>query len=319
MDVPYLDDPEKRATRDGYGEALVELGEQNKEVVVLSAGLANSLKVEWFKDKFPNRYFEVGIAEQDMVGIAAGLSLTGKIPFVSSFGVFAVCRAFDQLRVSVAFMNANVKIGGSHCGLHMGQDGATAQAIEDVALARVLPNIAVVVPCDYYETKKAVHKAADINGPVYIRFSRNKVPVITTFDTHFEIGKAEVFKQGRDVAIVACGHMVYSALLAARDLEKHGVDVRVINCHTIKPIDKQTILDAAKECKAIVTAEDHHIAGGLGSAVAEVVVKENPVPIKMIGVKDTFAESGKPEELMHKYGLTSGDIVNAVIDVVKEK
>ncbi|MFH1399544.1 MAG: transketolase family protein [Candidatus Woesearchaeota archaeon] len=307
-----------KSTRDGYGDALLELGGKNKDVVVLSAGLSDSLRIEAFRDKFPTRYFEMGIAEQDMMGVAAGLSLTGKIPFVSSFGVFSVCRPYDQIRVSVAFMNANVKIAGSHTGIHVGEDGATAQALEDIALTRVLPNLTVIVPADYYEAKKAVLAAAKIKGPVYIRLGRNKTPMITQPKDEFVLGKAKVMKKGKDIAIIACGNLVYESLEAAKQLETQGIKARVINCHTIKPLDKETILKAARECKAIVTAEDHHKIGGLGSAVAELVSENHPVPIKMIGVDDVFAEGGKPEELYRKYGITSLHIQKAAKQLIKK-
>lgn len=309
---------EYKATRKGYGDGVLELGARNKNVVVLSADLSPSLQILPFRDKFPERYFELGVAEADMAGVAAGLSFCGKIPFISTFAVFATGRCFDQLRVSVAYANANVKIAGSHAGLHTGEDGASHQALEDVALMRVLPNMTVVVPCDYHEAKKATIEAAAINGPVYLRFFRNNFPVITKAESDFKIGKAEVFREGKDATVVASGLMVYNALVAAEDLKKQNIDVRVINLHTVKPIDKDMIIKAAKETGHIVTAEDHQVYGGMGSAVAEVLAESYPVPMKFVGIRDKFGESGKPDDLMRKYGLTAEEVEKAVLDVVKE-
>ncbi len=301
-----------KKTRDGYGDALVEVGE-NSNVVVLSADLSPSLRIKKFHEAFPERYFEVGIAEANMAGIAAGLSFCGKIPFISTFGVFATSRCYDQLRQSIAYANANVKIGASHCGVHIGEDGATHQAIEDIALTRVLPNFTVISPCDYMETKKAVHKAVRIKGPVYIRFSRNAVPELTDFESFFEVGKANILRKGSDVTVFATGLMVSKALDAAKNTE---LDIEVVNIHTIKPIDIETIVNSAKKTGAVVTAEDHHVIGGLGGAVCEVLSENYPVPVKRVGVGDRFGQSGKPEQLLKEYGLTSEHIIKACHQVM---
>ncbi len=311
--------PEQVPTRFGYGDALIEMGKTNPNVVVLGADLSSSLRVDIFAKQFPDRFVELGIAEQDMMCIAGGLSLVGKIPFVSTYGVFAIGRAWDQLRTSVAYANLNVKIGSGHSGVSVGPDGATHQALEDVALARVLPNVTVIAPADYHETFKATVAAAQIEGPVVVRFGREKVPVITTKETPFEVGKAEIFRDGSDVSVVACGVMVYEALMAARMLEAKGVSVQVINCHTIKPLDKAAIVGAAKKTGALVTAEEHQVTAGLGSAVAELVSQEWPVPVRMVGVMDRFGESGQPAELMKKFGLTRDDIVAAIEAVLRMK
>jgi transketolase len=319
MKLADIGKPEMVPARDGYGKALVELGEENKDVVVLTGDLSESTRVQWFQEKFPDRFFEVGVAEQNMVGLAAGLALNGKIPFVSSYAVFCPGRAWDQTRVSVCYTRANVKIAGAHAGISVGPDGATHQALEDVASIRVLPNIVVIVPCDWQEARKATKAAAAIKGPVYFRFGREKVPTITTDKTPFTVGKAEVYREGEDVAIVACGAMVYEALIAAQLLEKEGIDAMVINNHTIKPIDKETLTQAARRCGAMVTAEEHQINGGMGSAVMEVIAESFPVPIERVGMKDTFGESGKPSELLVKYGMTSKEIVQAARSVVRRK
>ncbi len=310
---------EMKATRDGYGEALVELGKTNPKVVVLGADLTDSTRTLWFAEKFPDRFFEIGIAEQDMLNTAAGLSLTGKIPFVSTYGVFIAGRAWDQIRTTICYANLNVKIGGAHGGVSVGPDGATHQALEEITLMRVLPNMKVIVPCDAIETYKATMKAAEIKGPVYIRFGREKIPVITKKDTPFKLGKAATFREGKDVSLIACGYMVCESLKAAEKLEKKGVSARVINLHTIKPIDKEAIIKAAKETGAIVACEEHQIMGGFGSAVAEVVVENYPVPMRFIGIQDRFGESGTPEELIKEFNLDSSDIVKAVEEVLKHK
>jgi transketolase len=311
---------DKARTRDGFGEALVKLGEINDKVVALGADLSHSVRAMWFAQKFPERFFQVGIAEANMTGIAAGLARVGKIPFMSTFGVFATGRNWDQIRMSIAYPNANVKICASHTGIFsVGEDGASHQCLEDIALMRVLPNMTIIASCDKPETIKATYAAADIKGPVYLRFGRENVPIITTEETPFEVGEAEVFREGNDVSIIACGPMVYEALLASKKLEEEGIDTRVINNHTIKPIDKDTIFKAAKETGAIITAEEHQIHGGLGSVVAELLTQNYPVPIKMIGVKNRFGESGSPEDLQKTYGLTSDDIVRAVHEVMKNR
>ncbi len=309
----------KIATRDGYGEGLIELGEKNRDVVVLTGDLAESTRCEEFEEKFPERFFEVGVAEQNMMSIAAGLALSGKIPFVSSFGVFCPGRCWDQLRISVAYSEANVKFVGAHAGITVGPDGASHQALEDIASVRCIPNITVVVPCDAIETKKAVIAAVNVKGPVYLRFGRPKTSVFTSDKTPFEIGRAQVYREGKDVVVIGCGPLLHEALLAANDLEKEGIDVSVINNHTIKPIDEKMLVDVAKRCGAVVTVEDHQIMGGMGSAVSEVLAVNFPVPIEMVGVSDKFGESGQPNELLKKYMMTKEDIIMAIKKVIKRK
>ncbi len=310
---------EKVPTRDGYGKAVVELGKQNPNVVVLTCDLSESTRSHWFAQTFPERFIEVGIAEQNMLGIAAGLALEGKIPFCSSYAVFNPGRNWDQLRVSVCYNNVNVKIIGAHAGISVGPDGATHQALEDIALTRVLPNLTVVVPCDYNQAYKAVSASIEIQGPVYIRLMRSKTPVFTLEDNDFEIGKADVLKQGKDVTIIACGQQVYDSLLVSRDLQNLGIDIEVINLHTIKPIDKETLLKSLQKTKAVVCVEEHQIYAGMGSAVAELVVQNYPVPIEFVGIQDTFGESGQPEELLKKYKVDRKSILDAVLRVFKRK
>lgn len=300
---------ELRAARDGFGDALVELGGKNKDVVVLTGDLSDSTRVAKFAEKFPERFFEVGVAEQNMMGLAAGLALEGKIPFVSSYATFNPGRNWDQLRVSVAYTGANVKIAGAHAGLSVGPDGATHQGMEDIALARVLPDVTVLAPSDYWETKKAVLAAAEHSGPVYIRFGREKTPSFTTESSPFTIGQAVILKEGTDLTIIACGALVYEALKAASDLESEGISAQVIDNHTIKPIDVKTISHAAAETGAVVTVEEHQVSAGMGSAVAEVLAKHCPVPVEFVGMPDHFGESGQPTELLEKWGMTSKDIV----------
>ncbi|TYP57811.1 transketolase family protein [Thermosediminibacter litoriperuensis] len=300
----------KIATREAYGEALAELGEEIKDIVVLDADLSKSTKTSVFAKKFPERFFNMGIAEQNLMGTAAGLATCGKIPFASTFAVFATGRAFEQIRNSICYPNLNVKIAASHAGITVGEDGATHQSIEDIAIMRSLPNMTIINPADAVEAKQAVRAAALHKGPVYLRLGRH--PVETIFDEHykFEPGKGVILRDGKDVALIATGIMVAEALKAAEILAKGGINAMVINIHTIKPIDKEIILQAA-ECGAIVTAEEHSIIGGLGSAVAEVLVEEKPVPMKRIGIRDVFGQSGKPEELLKAYGLTAEDIAEA--------
>jgi transketolase len=307
----------EESTRDGFGKGLLDLG-ANENVVVLSADLSESTRAKPFKDSYPERYIECGVAEQNMAGIAAGLALSGKIPFATSFAVFSPGRNWEQIRVSICYNKANVKIASTHAGLSTGADGATHQALEDIAIMRCLPNMAVVVPCDAVEARKATSAVANLKGPCYLRLGRDKCTTITDDKTHFKIGKADVLRQGKDVTVIACGIMVVEALKAATEL-KGKISVRVINCHTIKPLDKSTILKAAKETKAVVTAEEHQISGGLGSAVAELLSQSSCVPIRMVGVKDTFGESGTPKELLEKYGLTYKYIVKAIHEAVKSK
>jgi transketolase len=310
---------DQKPTRDGYGQGLVELGKKNKDVVVLGADLTNSTRAGMFKDEFPDRFIQVGIAEQNMIGIAAGLALSGKIPFCSTYSVFCPGRNWDQIRISIAYNQVNVKLTGAHAGVSVGPDGATHQGLEDIAITRCLPNMTVLAPCDVIETKKATIAAGKMNGPVYLRFAREATPVFTTEKTSFRIGQAEVFRKGKDATIIACGPIVYEALLAAEELSKEGIDVRVINNHTIKPIDEEEIIKAAEQTGAIVTGEDHQVMGGLGSAVAEVLAKNHPVPMEMIAVQDRFGESGAPEELMKEFGLVAANIKEAVKKVLKRK
>ncbi|MDP3804131.1 MAG: transketolase family protein [Candidatus Omnitrophota bacterium] len=306
-------------TRDGFGEGLIELGRRNKNVVVLSADLTDSTRAGWFRKEFPERFFGFGVAEQDMFGTAAGFALMGKVPFACTFGVFASGRAWDQIRISVAYMNLNVKIGGTHGGISVGGDGATHQALEEIALMRILPNMTVVVPCDSQEARKATIESVDIQGPVYIRLGRNPAPVLTKKEGFFKIGHANILREGRDLAIFACGHMVHEALLACDILEKEGIKARLINLHTPKPIDKDAIIKAARDTGAIVTAEEHTLSGGFGSAIAEVVVQNHPVPIKMVGIQDRFGASGEPDELFEYFGLTAKDIVKAAKNALAMK
>jgi transketolase len=298
------------ATRDAYGEALKELGGLNKDIVVLDADLSGSTKTSVFRKAYPERFFNVGIAEQSLIGTAAGLAAAGKVPFASTFAVFATGRAFEIIRNSVCYPKLNVKIAATHAGLMVGEDGATHQALEDLSLMRSLPNMVVLNPADAVEAKQCIYKAAEYNGPVYIRLGRSKVPVIFDDSYKFEIGKGIELKAGQDITIIATGVMVEKALLAAEELSKEGISARVINMASIKPIDKDIIIKAANETKGIVTVEEHNIIGGLGSAVAEVVVENRPTYIERIGTMDTFGESGDGNELLKKYGLNVENIIN---------
>ncbi|MEK6967747.1 MAG: transketolase family protein [Nanoarchaeota archaeon] len=309
----------QKPTRDGFGDGVVEAGKQDKNVVLLCCDLTDSTKSNGFKKTFPERFIEVGIQEQNMAGIAAGMALCGKVPFITSYAAFNPGRNWDQLRVSICYSETNVKMIGAHAGISVGPDGATHQALEDVAITRVLPNLTVIVPCDYFEAKKASIAMAKVKGPFYMRFGRENVPVITTEETPYQIGKAQTFRQGKDVTVIACGSLVYEALIAAKQLESDGIDVRVINMHTIKPLDKETIVKAAKETGAIVTAEEHQIIGGLGGAVAECIVKNYPVPVEFVGVNDRFGESGQQDELMTKFLVKSPNIVWSIKEAIKRK
>ncbi len=312
--------PDLIPSRYGYGEGLVALGEKNDKIVVLGADLTSSTCANWFQEKFPKRFFQIGIAEQNMTNVAAGLSLVGKIPFVSTYGVFSTGRAWDQIRTTVCYAKLNVKLGSAHGGISVGPDGATHQALEDIAVMRVLPNMTVVVPTDSIETKKATIAIAEkVNGPAMVRFGREKVPVITSEETPFELGKAMVFKEGSDVSIIACGVEVYYSLLAAKKLEEEGINVEVINLHTVKPIDSKTIIESAKKTGAVVTAEEHQVMAGMGSAVAEVLVQNYPVPMQFVGVKDSFGTSGEPLNLMNAFNLTETAIIKAVKKVLELK
>ncbi len=312
-------DIEQIPTRNGYGEGLLELGELDKRVVVLTADLAESTRADAFAKKFPERFIECGVAEQNMMGIAAGLALYGKIPFVSSYAVFSPGRSWDQLRVAVCYSQANVKIAGAHTGISVGPDGATHQALEDVAITRVLPNLTVVVPCDALEAKKTTLAAGKMQGPVYFRFAREKTPVMTIPETPFEVGKSYAMREGRDVAIIGSGPVLYNALLAATELEKEHISVMVVNNHTIKPIDAAGIISAARKCGAVVTLEEHQVMAGCGSAVCEVLARHCPVPVEMVGMPDTFGESGEPGELIEKYGMGKLAVIGAVKKVLARK
>ncbi len=308
-----------KPTRDGFGEGLLELGKTHPNVVALSGDLEDSARAIWFKKQYPERFFSVGIAEQDMIGTAAGLALAGKIPFACSFSQFVTGKTVEQLRMAVCYQQANVKVAGSHGGLSVGADGATAEALEELAILRALPNMTIVVPCDALEAKKAAIASADYPGPVYLRLGRSPVPVITKEADLFQIGRASVLRDGNDVTIIACGVMVSHALQAAESLAKEGIETRVINLHTVKPIDQQMLVAAAKETGAIVTAEEHSVIGGLSGAVAEVVVQHHPVPMQFVGVKDRFGTSGDPAELLKAFSLMPEDLIKAVKDVLRLK
>ncbi len=311
---------EKVPTRDGYGKGLIELGGKNERVVVLCADLAESTRSHWFKEKFPERFIELGVAEQNMATIAAGLANYGKIPFIASYAVFSPGRNNEQIRTTISLNNLPVKICGAHAGISVGPDGATHQALEDIALMRVQPRMTVIVPCDALEAQKATIASVDCcEGPVYLRFGRDKSPVVTTEKTPFEIGKAIIFKEGKDATIIGCGMLLYNALIAAEKLSKEGVEVEVINSHTVKPLDTETILNSVKKTGAVVTVEEHQIAGGLGSAVSEALSQNFPAPQEFICVRDRFGESGEPDELIEAFGMGVKDIKAAVLKVIKRK
>lgn len=319
-------DIEQLPSRNGYGEGLVLAAEGNENVVALCADLTESTRTKAFAEKFPERFIEMGVAEQNLAAIASGMAAAGKIPFITSYATFSPGRNWEQIRTTICYNNQPVKIIGSHAGISVGPDGATHQALEDISLTRVLPNMIVISPADSIEAKKATLAMAASPKPCYLRLSREKVPVITTEQTPFEIGRAEVFwdaaadsPKRADVTIIATGQMVYRALLAAKELVENKINVRVINCHTIKPLDKKTILKAAEETGGIVTVEEHQAAGGLGSAVAELVSQEFPVPVKIIGIQDRFGESGEPDELLEKFGLTVREIIQGVTTVLRLK
>jgi len=320
-DKIFADDIPQKPTRDGYSEGLIIAGEENKNVVALCADLTESTRAEAFAKKFPERFFECGVAEQNMATIAAGLGVSGKIPFISSYAVFSPGRNWEQIRTTISYNDSNVKIAGHHAGISVGPDGATHQATEDIATMRALPNMKVIVPCDAIEARKATLAAARIWGPAYLRFAREKTPVMTTDLTPFVPGKAEIFWQSRgvDVLIIGCGGLLYNALLAARDLEKEKIGAIVLNCHTIKPIDEKKIAELARKCGAVVTVEEHQISGGLGGAIAEVLARHAPTPMEFVGMRDTFGESGSPSQLLEKYGMGVKDIKVAVHRVLKRK
>jgi len=314
-------DIEMVATRQGYGEGLVLAGEKDEKVVVLSADLKESTRSILFEEQFPNRYIEVGVAEQALATLAAGMANYGKIPFISSYAAFSPGRNWEQIRTTIALNDVPVKIAGAHAGLTVGPDGATHQMLEDISIMRAMPNMIVINPCDSIEAKKATMEAAKNGKPTYLRFAREKTPVFTTEDTPFKIGRAETFWESKDpqVAIIACGPLLYEALLAAGDLEKKGIESLVINCHTVKPLDDQAIIRAAKTTGALVTVEENQITGGLGGAVAEILARNYPVPMEFIGMPDSFGESGAPEELLEKYRMKSKHIIEAVKRVIVRK
>ena len=306
-------------TRSGFGAGLQEVGKSNPNVVALCADLTGSLKMDAFKNDSPERFFQVGIAEANMIGIAAGLTIGGKIPFTGTFANFSTGRVYDQIRQSVAYSNKNVKICASHAGLTLGEDGATHQILEDIGLMKMLPNMTVISPCDYNETKAATIAIADFDGPVYLRFGRPKVPNFTDPNKKFVIGKADVLNEGTDVTIVATGHLVWKAIEAATELEGKGISCEIINVHTIKPFDETTVLESINKTKCVVTAEEHMRNGGLGDTVAQVLAQKLPTPIEMVAVDDKFGESGKGEELLSKYGINTEDIIAAAERAVKRK
>lgn len=307
------------ANRDVYGKTLVELGEKHSDIVVLDADLSASTKTALFAKEFPERFFNIGVAEQNLIGFAAGLANCGKVAFASTFAIFATGRAWEQIRNTVCVNNLNVKIVCSHAGITVGEDGSSHQSLEDIALMSVIPNMTIIVPCDGPETRHAVISAYKHKGPVYIRLNRPKFPVITKADDNFEIGKAVTMHDGTDVTIIACGLMVSKGLDAVQILREKRISARLINMHTLKPLDKDAIIKAAKETGAIVTAEEHSIIGGLGSLVAAVAAENHPVPVEMVGIKDVFGQSGKPDELCGKYNIDTMDIVNAVQKVKRRR
>ena len=310
---------EKKDTRSGFGDGLLEAAKKNENVVALCADLTGSLKMDGFEKEFPERFFQVGIAEANMIGIAAGLATGGKIPFTGTFANFSTGRVYDQIRQSVAYSNKNVKIAASHAGLTLGEDGATHQILEDLGLMKMLPGMTVINPCDYNQTKAATIAVAEHEGPVYLRFGRPKWPVFMPEDQLFEIGKGILLEEGTDVTIVATGHLVWEALVAADELGKEGVSCEVINIHTIKPLDEEIILKSIAKTRAIVTAEEHNIFGGLGESVARLVTTKDPIPQEFVGTQDTFGESATPEELMVKYGIDSKAIIEKVKAVISRK
>ncbi len=309
----------EKDTRSGFGAGLTELGRTNPNVVALCADLTGSLKMNEFKDENPDRFFQVGIAEANMIGLAAGLTIGGKIPFTGTFAVFSTGRVYDQIRQSVAYSNKNVKICASHAGLTLGEDGATHQILEDIGMMKMLPNMTVICPCDYNQTKAATIAIADYEGPVYLRFGRPKVPNFTPENQKFVIGKADLINEGKDVTIIATGHLVWKAIEAGRILLEKGINPEIINMHTIKPLDKKAVLDSVRKTKCVVTAEEHMMNGGLGDSIAQLLGAEMPTPIEMVAVNDKFGQSGKGEELLTKYHINTPDIVKAVEKVIARK
>ena len=313
---PYT---EKKDTRSGFGDGLTELGRENENVVALCADLTGSLKMNDFENENPDRFFQIGIAEANMIGIAAGMTIGGKIPFTGTFANFSTGRVYDQIRQSIAYSDKNVKICASHAGLTLGEDGATHQILEDIGLMKMLPGMTVINTCDYNQTKAATIAIASYNGPVYLRFGRPKVANFTPENQTFEIGKALKLQEGKDVTIVATGHLVWEALQAAETLNEQGISAEVINIHTIKPLDDEAILNSVSKTRCIVTAEEHNFLGGLGESVARVLATNNPTPQEFVATQDTFGESGTPEQLMEKYGLNANAICKAVLKVIDRK
>ena len=309
---------EKKDTRSGFGAGLYELGLQNKDVVALCADLTGSLKMNAFQEEFPERFFQMGIAEANMMGMAAGLATAGKIPFTGTFANFSTGRVYDQIRQSIAYSHKNVKLCASHAGLTLGEDGATHQILEDIGLMKMLPGMVVINPCDYNQTKAATMAIADHYGPVYLRFGRPKWPIFTNSDS-FEIGKALHMRKGKDVTIFATGHLVWNSLEAAKTLEEQGISAEVINIHTIKPLDNEAILDAVGTTKCVVTAEEHQMNGGLGDSICQLLSRNIPTPVEMVAVNDSFGESGKPSELLDKYGLGVKDVIAAAKRAIARK
>jgi transketolase len=299
-------------TRNGFGEGVIEAGSRNRDVLGICADLSESTRFEGFKKAHPEQYIEIGVSEQMLVALAGGLASVGKVPWIASYAMFNPGRSWEQVRTIMALNETNVKIAGAHAGVSVGPDGATHQAIEDIAIMRVIPHMTVVVPCDSTQTKKATIALSEMWGPVYLRFGRDKSAVITTDETPFEIGKAQTFREGGDVAILACGILVYNALIAADRLAADGIECRVVNNHTVKPMDEAAVLDAARSCRAIVTVEEHQKAAGMGSRVAEILAAKHPVPIEFVGVDDRFGQSGDPAELIEYYGMGVDSIVDAV-------
>ncbi len=312
-------DQGKKDTRSGYGAGMTELGRTNPNVVALCADLVGSLKIQDFIDENPERFFQIGIAEANMMGIAAGLTIGGKIPFTGTFANFSTGRVYDQIRQSIAYSDKNVKICASHAGITLGEDGATHQILEDIGLMKMLPGMTVINPCDYNQTKAATLAIAEHHGPVYLRFGRPKVANFTPADQTFEIGNALMLSPGTDVTIIATGHLVWESLLAAEELENQGISCEVINIHTIKPLDEKAILDSVKKTGCVVTAEEHNYLGGLGESVARTLAQHHPAPQEFVATQDTFGESGTPEQLMEKYGLNNKAIAAAVLKVLKRK
>ena len=317
----FTSDVEQKPTRDGLGTGLVEAGKADPRVVVVCADLAESTRVDWFKKEFPERYIEVGVAEQNLAVVGSGLANYGKIPFITSYATFSPGRNNEQIRTNIAINNVPVKIAGSHAGVSVGPDGATHQALEDIGLMRMLPRMVVIVPCDAHEAHKATLAAAKTSEPTYLRFGRSPTPVVTTADSPFEIGKANVLWESEHprVALVACGSLVANALRAAKQLEEEGIGSIVLNNHTVKPMDEETVVAVAKKCGAVVTVEEHQIAGGMGSAVAELLARKNPVPMEFVGVNDRFGQSGEPEELLKEYGMDKEAIKEKVKKVLSKK